>query len=279
MSYSDHKENVDYGYGPEHIRLSSSNQRRSSQQTNRSSNSNYSYDPYSQYSKPESHPLRNHRQSYNRGSKESFEGKMKEFAGGSNYHHNKRVSRTKEAEYNERSSNNSHRQSGNKHQDRLQASQSTGSNVDEHTIAVFGAYGKTGHYFLQLAMEAGYNVRVLLLPGVELDMPESDNLRVITGTFDEERKIQRVISKAAYIVCMLNDCKDIVDGGESMHASNFEFIQRLVLTLEQSRSPRVLLYQVRIYRSSHTMSIHSIHSISSNRLTFCHMHTGIILCH
>lgn len=40
----------------------------------------------------------------------------------------------------------------------------------EETITVFGDYGVTGHYILQLAMEAGYKVRALVLPGITMSL-------------------------------------------------------------------------------------------------------------
>jgi hypothetical protein len=77
----------------------------------------------------------------------------------------------------------------------------------EETIAVFGAYGVTGNYFLQQAMEAGYKVRALILPGMQMDdYANSDQLRLITGSFDEEEKVRRVVKNASYVVCLLNDC-------------------------------------------------------------------------
>ncbi|KAG7351675.1 NADPH-binding protein [Nitzschia inconspicua] len=144
----------------------------------------------------------------------------------------------------------------------------------EETIALFGAFGVTGHYFLQLAMEAGYKVRALVLPGITLDdvSPASDNLRLITGSFDEAEKIRRVVKNASYVVCLLNDCdksltqlkkqqedartcaanlenmppilnhqddkKDMVAAG-----SNLKFMQTLLPILEELDTCRVLLYQ------------------------------------
>jgi hypothetical protein len=149
----------------------------------------------------------------------------------------------------------------------------------EETIAVFGAYGVTGHYFLQLAMEAGYKVRALVLPGITLDdvAPASENLRLITGSFDEEEKVRRVVKSASYVVCLLNDCnkslqlkrqqedartcaanlenippimhpnRDEHDGKPSACSSNLKFMQTLIPILDELDTCRVLLYQVRFY--------------------------------
>ena len=105
----------------------------------------------------------------------------------------------------------------------------------------------TGHYFLKLALEAGYHVRVLLLPGINLeDIEGNDNLTVITGTFDDDQKIRRVVRKAAFVVCMLGDCeKSAVQNQAGTQCSNLKFIHQLVPILQDIQLCQVLLYQVR----------------------------------
>jgi hypothetical protein len=117
-------------------------------------------------------------------------------------------------------------------------------------VALFGAYGVTGHYFLKLAMEAGYHVRALILPGIVLDdLQDNENLTLVTGTFDEDNKIRRVVRKAAYVVCMLNDCDNPLQKNPSTAPpSNFSFMQRLVPIMEKCSACRVLLYQVRFWK-------------------------------
>lgn len=152
----------------------------------------------------------------------------------------------------------------------------------EETIALFGAHGVTGHYFLQLAMEAGYQVRALVLPGISLDdvSPAADNLRLFTGAMDEPDKIRRVVKNASYVVCLLNDCDKTLlkhtqqqedartcsanlenmpplmrtqsqDERDSIQkavaaSSNLQFMQTLVPILEEQNKCRVLLYQVSV---------------------------------
>ena len=78
----------------------------------------------------------------------------------------------------------------------------------EETIAIFGAYGVTGQYFLQRAMEAGYNIQAMILPGMEMeDVACSKSLRLITGSLNEEEKIREVVENATYVVCLLNDSR------------------------------------------------------------------------
>jgi hypothetical protein len=164
------------------------------------------------------------------------------YSGGSNYHHNKRMSRT--------SAQNRH-SNGTRHSDGTRQSSSSSSKRSSQTreidsdnvIALFGAYGVTGHYFLKLALEAGYHVRALVLPGIVLDdMQGNDNLTLVTGTFDDEGKIHRVVRKASYVVCMLNDCDSTLQNASP--PSNFGFIQKLVPIIDECSACKVLLYQV-----------------------------------
>ena len=97
-------------------------------------------------------------------------------------------------------------------------------------------------------MEAGYQVRALILPGFELeDMKENPSLTLVHGTMDDQAKIHRVIRKAAYVVCMLNDIPQTLDTTPpTMVApqSNYEFIQKLVPLMSRCSNCKVLLYQV-----------------------------------
>jgi hypothetical protein len=121
----------------------------------------------------------------------------------------------------------------------------------ENVIAIFGAYGVTGHYFLQLALEAGYHVRALMLPGIVLeDMQGNDNLSLITGTLDDESKIRRVVKNASFVVCMLTDCDNTLQDPPSAAshppATTFDFIKHLCPILEDVGLCQVFLYQVRL---------------------------------
>ena len=64
------------------------------------------------------------------------------------------------------------------------------------------------------------------------------------GNFDEEDKIYRVVRKAAYVVCMLNDCDSTLQDVLGSQQSNFAFIQRLVPIMQQCQKCRLLMYQV-----------------------------------
>lgn len=135
-------------------------------------------------------------------------------------------------------------QSRSKTKKSIETSSSSKADV-ESTIALFGAYGVTGHYFLKQAVEAGYHVRVLMIPGVELiDFQGNPNVTLVTGTFDDKEKIYRLIRKAAYVVCMLNDCRQTLQDS-SKSPSNYDFVKLLVPMMGgMSPACRVLLYQV-----------------------------------
>lgn len=134
-------------------------------------------------------------------------------------------------------------------QSRNSKATNTSSSSSEKTIALFGVNGVTGHYFLQLAVEAGYQVRALILPGFELeDMRENPNLRLIHGTLDDVAKIHRVVRKAAYVVCMLNDCPQAIQSSNTPNEapSNYAFIRKLVPLMSECSACKVLLYQVSV---------------------------------
>jgi len=146
-----------------------------------------------------------------------------------------------------------HSKNEERHSSHHQRSSTSSSTDCEKTIALFGVSGVTGHYFLQLAVEAGYQVRALILPGFELEeMKENPNLTLINGTMDDETNIYRVIRKAAYVVCMLNDCPQTLEPspGTNPPPSNYEFIRKLVPLMSKCSSCKVLLYQVSITLSS-----------------------------
>jgi len=126
----------------------------------------------------------------------------------------------------------------------------------EEIIAIFGAYGITGQYFLQQSIEAGYNVKALILPGMDMgDIASYRSLRLITGSLGEEDKIREVVRDATYVVCLVNDCDHenvnppVGIAADDTHMAHFDFnnlnfMHNLVPILEDSKTCRVLLYEV-----------------------------------
>lgn len=124
----------------------------------------------------------------------------------------------------------------------------------EETIALFGAYGVTGQYFLKRAIEAGFKVNALVLPGMRMgDLSGNQNLQMVTGSFDEIEKIREVVKNATYVVCLMNDCDHEnfpppIGNRErnedpSYDSFNLNFMHNLVPILEHCAKCRVLLYQ------------------------------------
>lgn len=235
MKYLDDKENSDFHLA-EHLRFSlgsSSNNYRSS---------SHDEDDNSAFRMRVSLGSSSTNQRRSSHDEEAF---TKRFCGGSNYNHNKKMSRLNEYSNRQKTI----RQKANRRKTSKTVSsrasdpppESDGDNV----IALFGANGVTGHYFLKFAIEAGYSVRTLVLPGVTLDdMEGNSKLTSVTGNFDEEDKIYRVVRKAAYVVCMLNDCDSTLQDVLGSQQSNFAFIQRLVPIMQQCQKCRLLMYQV-----------------------------------
>jgi hypothetical protein len=183
-----------------------------------------------------------HRNILQKGSFSSLD--ERKFAGGSNYNHNKRYSRTRQQQQEERAQHHQKQQSSSLSSTYRPTSS---SEVSDNVIALYGAYGVTGQYFLQLALEAGYQVRVLLPPGVDLEMPASSLLKVYIGSMDEESKVKRTLGNAKFVVCMLNDCSYILQEGDKciQNSNTLHFVQSLVRVIENSsKKNRVLLYQV-----------------------------------
>jgi hypothetical protein len=105
---------------------------------------------------------------------------------------------------------------------------SISNNNNNGTIALFGIYSRTGNHFLRLALDAGYSVRVFLLPSASIIDPNGNKKikKTITSVaiqdefsntdetllkwisakrFDDKHAIQRTIKNVDYVVCMLSD--------------------------------------------------------------------------
>jgi hypothetical protein len=94
------------------------------------------------------------------------------------------------------------------------------------TIGLFGIYSRTGNHFLRLALDAGYSVRVFLLPSASIIDPSTKTKKTITSAaiqdefsnteetllkwipakrFNDKHAMQRTIKNVDYVVCMLSD--------------------------------------------------------------------------
>lgn len=150
-------------------------------------------------------------------------------------------------------------------------STSTLSTASSKTIALFGAESKTGSHFLQLALDAGYQVRALTL---EETPSEQTNVRwVPTETYLNPKAIKTTVKGADFVVCMLNDIVlDLAaqeenqqphrrvsvasskgsNNNNNKNAGSFtkakpvtSFLKLLYPILKKEPAVRVILYQVR----------------------------------
>jgi hypothetical protein len=113
------------------------------------------------------------------------------------------------------------------------------------TIALFGASGKTGNEFIRLALNAGYHVRALihdLKAGNMRELVDQDGLKLVTGTLENEHKIEETVQGADYVVSML---------GETLPTKTkypvgcmTAFLAKLYPIMKRETSVSVFLYQV-----------------------------------
>ena len=169
----------------------------------------------------------------------------------------------------------------------------TRSSVQVTTIALFGAHGKTGNYFLKFALDAGYHVRALVpaessserakkqhtskasnssstlkstsTSSTSSALQEFDDktaLTKVSGELDDSKAIKRVLKGADYVVCLLTDTlpsskhqypKDCLAG----------FLRRLYPLMQREKSIQVFLYQV---GSVFSVSISSFSALFTYRI-------------
>ena len=118
------------------------------------------------------------------------------------------------------------------------------------TIALFGATGATGGYFLKLALEKGFHVKAMvrtpskLNPDLQQQYPEA--LTVIQGDFSNKDSITTTVQGTHYVVSMA--------GGphgkpkEYPPSLMFDFVTLLCGVLKETNpSIKVLLYQAGVF--------------------------------
>jgi hypothetical protein len=144
---------------------------------------------------------------------------------------------------NSRNSRNSHNNSHTNNNNN--SSQLSHSHSEASTIALFGASGKTGNEFIRLALNAGYLVRALihdLKAGNMRELLHQDGLLFVTGTLENEHKLEETVRGANYVVCML---------GETLPTKQkypvgcmTAFLGKLYPIMKRESSISVFLYQV-----------------------------------
>jgi hypothetical protein len=147
---------------------------------------------------------------------------------------------------NSRNSRKSHRQS---HNNNLQLQHH--SHSEASTIALFGASGKTGNAFIRLALNAGYLVRALihdLKAGNMRELLHQDGLLFVTGTLENEHKLEETVRGANYVVCMLPET--LPTKQKYPVGCMTAFLGKLYPIMKRETSISVFLYQVSEIRVS-----------------------------
>jgi len=114
------------------------------------------------------------------------------------------------------------------------------------TIALFGATGATGHHFLRLAVDAGYQVCALIQAGHAANIKsflDQPCVTFVTGALTDEYKMQQTVEGADYVVVMLGDT--LPTKKEYPAGCLTDFMQQLYPILKKEPTVSVLLYQVR----------------------------------
>ena len=102
-------------------------------------------------------------------------------------------------------------------------------------IAVFGGTGRTGHWFLAKALEAGLSLAVLARSPAKVGIQHS-NLTVQQGDALDQAAVERVIAGAEAVVCLLAPAKGQAPFSVTHSVENIlvgmrkHGIQRLVMT-------------------------------------------------
>jgi hypothetical protein len=113
------------------------------------------------------------------------------------------------------------------------------------TIALFGASGKTGNEFIRLALNAGYLVRALihdLKAGNMRELVNQDGLKLVTGTLENEHKMEETVQGADYVVCMLGET--LPTKSKYPVGCMSAFLTKLYPIMKKEASVSVFLYQV-----------------------------------
>lgn len=101
-------------------------------------------------------------------------------------------------------------------------------------IVIFGASGKTGKLLIDMALEAGHEVRAYVRRPLSVQ-PENKNLSVVVGALSDTEKIRTVVAGADACISVL--------GGNSLkeHATEFmEGIRNIVSVMDQENVSRFI---------------------------------------
>lgn len=75
----------------------------------------------------------------------------------------------------------------------------------QHTIAMFGATGKVGNAFVEMALEAGHEVRALVRSRARFKQADHPNVFVVEGDATEIDDVREVVGAADVVVSCLGN--------------------------------------------------------------------------
>ena len=105
-----------------------------------------------------------------------------------------------------------------------------------HTYLVFGGTGRTGKYFIELALREGHRVRALVRSPEKMDL-QHPNLEVVIGAIPDYEPLEALLSEVDFVVSMLGDAHR-----QQRENVNTAFVKRLVPAMRRQGVKR-LLYQ------------------------------------
>ena len=81
---------------------------------------------------------------------------------------------------------------------------------NKKTIAVFGGTGKVGAHFIQLALDAGYNLQVLVRNQSKFNHSDHENVDMIVGDATNMDDVEKTVSGADLVVSCLGGTSKVL---------------------------------------------------------------------
>ena len=125
--------------------------------------------------------------------------------------------------------------------------------IDGETIALFGGNSSTGTQLLKVALDAGYNVKMLIPDPTEIEL-ENENLTVLKGGLDDSELVEEVVYEAHYVVCL---AAETLPKKEYKEGFMIEFV-KLLYPIMNKANPNLFLYQVSFLRRKQHIASNSV---------------------
>jgi len=102
------------------------------------------------------------------------------------------------------------------------------------TITVFGATGKVGSHFVQMALEQGYKLKVLIRNKNKFSHSNNPNVKIIVGSATNSKNVEEAIQGSDVVVSLLGNVGDSTIMYEAHNAI-------LDVAKKQETTPRCLM--------------------------------------